>query len=381
MAITLASTGNCQGVIVTADTMDSSRVLGGNVRYFAGPLGSASGSALQMVEYASLALAQASAFQIPVDGRVDFPVPLRARFVRLYHRSTDASNHVLREYLPRRLIQSDDIEAETIRAINIAAHTITADQIATINLDATATITAAAGAIVLNDQGITINNGLIKLYDLGMQMQVTPAVTSSAIFWTSTATVSDIAAFDVTTADLGGSTYNAQLTVRAGNTATAYKLGSITLQTYSDTKAAAVIITASESSGRTVEVQADGLYVTSGGLNVGTATGATSGQIAASGNVSAGANISSAVRLFVKGVDTGTSNYAFNLQDSAGTNLIIVRNDGAVTISKSGGTIGFYGTGPAAKPTVSGSRATDAWRTSLMSALSTLGLVVDSSTA
>jgi hypothetical protein len=43
--------------------------------------------------------------------------------------------------------------------------------------------------------------------------------------------------------------------------------------------------------------------------------------------------------------------------------------------------LGFYSATPVAKPTVTGSRATDAWRTSLMSALSTLGLLTDSSTA
>lgn len=43
--------------------------------------------------------------------------------------------------------------------------------------------------------------------------------------------------------------------------------------------------------------------------------------------------------------------------------------------------IGFFSATPATKPTVSGSRATDAWRTSVMSALSSLGLVTDSTSA
>lgn len=142
--VTLASDGGKLGVLVTADTMDSSRVLGGTVRYFGGPLGSTSGGYLALTEYASLVLAQASPFPIPIDGRVDLPALVDARYMRLYHRSTDASAHTLREFVPRRIIQADDIEAESIKAINIAAGAITADKIFVLSL---AAITANMGTL------------------------------------------------------------------------------------------------------------------------------------------------------------------------------------------------------------------------------------------
>jgi len=46
-----------------------------------------------------------------------------------------------------------------------------------------------------------------------------------------------------------------------------------------------------------------------------------------------------------------------------------------------GSTLGFFNHGGTTKPTVTGSRATDAWRTSLMTALSGFGLVNDTTTA
>lgn len=143
-SVTLASDGGKQGVLVTADTMDASRALGGTVRYFAGPLGSSSGGYLQLTEYASLALAQGSPFPIPVDGRVDLPAMVDARYMRLYHRSIDASAHTIREFVPRRLVQADDIEAESITAINIAAGAVIADKIFVISL---AAITASMGSL------------------------------------------------------------------------------------------------------------------------------------------------------------------------------------------------------------------------------------------
>jgi hypothetical protein len=143
-SVTLASDGGKQGVIVTADTMDASRALGGTLRYFAGPLGSSSGGYLQLTEYASLVLAQASAFPIPISGRVDLPSLVDARYMRLYHRSIDASSHTLYEFVPRRLVQADDIEAESIQAMNIGAGQITADKIFVLSL---AAITASMGAL------------------------------------------------------------------------------------------------------------------------------------------------------------------------------------------------------------------------------------------
>lgn len=152
--ITLASTGNKQGVLVTAGGKDASGNLTGTLRYFAGPVGSASGGYAALTEYSTLVAAQANPFTIPIDGRVDLPTLVDCRIMRLYHRSSDGASGTIREYLPRRMIQADDIEAESIKAINIAAHSITADQIATVNLDATARITAGGGATTLDNHGL-----------------------------------------------------------------------------------------------------------------------------------------------------------------------------------------------------------------------------------
>jgi hypothetical protein len=154
--VTVASTGNAVGVLITATTMDTSRVLGGTVRYFAGPVGSASGGYAALTEYSTLAAAQAMAFQLPTDGRVDLPAMVDCRYMRLYFRSSDGATATLREYVPRRIVQADDIEAESIKAINIAASTITADKIAVLDLDASHYITAGGKVVTLNNLGISI---------------------------------------------------------------------------------------------------------------------------------------------------------------------------------------------------------------------------------
>jgi hypothetical protein len=186
--VTLASDGGKQGVIVTADTMDSSGVLGGTVRYFAGPLGSSSGGYLQLTEYASLVLAQASSFPIPTSGRVDLPAMVDARYMRLYHRSTDASAHTIYEFVPRRIVQADDIEAESIRAINISAGAVTADKIfvltlgaitaniGQLNIDLTGYIWQGTGTAAVPTTGLKIFNsggvGKLSTYNTGVE-QVT----------------------------------------------------------------------------------------------------------------------------------------------------------------------------------------------------------------
>jgi len=74
--------------------------------------------------------AQAMAINFGAAQRFDLPSQTEARFVKVGHRSiVAATSYRVDELYARRLIQSDDIEAETIKAINIAAGTITADRI------------------------------------------------------------------------------------------------------------------------------------------------------------------------------------------------------------------------------------------------------------
>jgi hypothetical protein len=91
--------------------------------------------------------------------------------IRLYHRNT-GSNYILYEFYPRRLVQSDDIQAESILAINIAADAITAEKIlaGTITGDrisSATTITAGSGneVAVLNGASGILTDGTSQLTD------------------------------------------------------------------------------------------------------------------------------------------------------------------------------------------------------------------------
>lgn len=119
--VSVAATSG-QGYVATSND-------GSTWAYYSGPMGSASGGYNQLTLQSTQSAAQAMAVNLPLDGRWVLPSMVECRFVRLYHRSINGSSYTLREYYPRRLVQSDDIEAESIRAINIAAGTITADKI------------------------------------------------------------------------------------------------------------------------------------------------------------------------------------------------------------------------------------------------------------
>lgn len=119
--------------------------------YFAGPVTSsriltavASESAARTAAVAITTLGFTSATR-----RTDLPDIKQARYVELWTRITSsaAGLHAVRTFYPRRLVQSDDIEAESIRAINIAAGTITGDRLVANTITATQiaanTITAA----------------------------------------------------------------------------------------------------------------------------------------------------------------------------------------------------------------------------------------------
>jgi hypothetical protein len=166
-SITLSATSG-QGYLATAEELDASGVLV-SPRFFAGPIGSTSGGYLALTEYTSEAAAQAMAVNLPTNGRWDLPGFVQASVVRLHHRSITGASYRIDEFYPRRLTQSDDMEAESITAINIAAdaiqarhiaaHQITADHIDVLDLDATSYITAGGRKVRLDDEGMTIESG------------------------------------------------------------------------------------------------------------------------------------------------------------------------------------------------------------------------------
>jgi hypothetical protein len=112
--------------------------------WYAGPL-SSTGVMIQQGDQATAqtnAISMSDAF-IVLNNRVEIPSIKEARYIKLYHRSV-GSTHPLAEFYPRRLIESDDIRAESIKAINIAAAAVTADKISVINLQA---VSANMGAL------------------------------------------------------------------------------------------------------------------------------------------------------------------------------------------------------------------------------------------
>lgn len=113
-------------------------------RYFAAPV--ISGRLL--TEYGTQANAETN--YISVSGviltRHDFPGSVEARYIRMFHWAA-AGSYSLREYYPRRLVQSDDIEAETIRAINIGAGQVQANHISVISLSA---VNASTGNLTIS---------------------------------------------------------------------------------------------------------------------------------------------------------------------------------------------------------------------------------------
>lgn len=315
--ITLASDGGKQGVIVVADAMDAtSRTLSGNLHYYGGPLGSASGGYLALTEYASLALAQASPFVIPISGRVDLPALRDARYMRLYHRSIDGSAHLLYEFVPRRMVQADDIEAESIRAINISAGAITADKISVVNLQAVAANMGSLhmdGPIDITTGSLVGGGGVVTLDASGLAMTAQTATNDAVAYkFTNGAggiygglygyLASGTPAMLLQTLPLTGNGSDITIDSRADAT----NLGSATLRASNGSHNATINCRADTTeqilfggtsvntlqvwisgglavgTGASPGVGAGDLRMT-GGLNVGSATGATAGQIASSG--------------------------------------------------------------------------------------------------
>lgn len=274
-SITIASTSG-QGYIATSND-------GTTWAYYSGPIGSASGGYNQLTLQSTQAAAEAMAVNLPLDNRWDLPAIVECRFIRLYHRSITGSSYTLREYYPRRLVQSDDIEAEDIRAINISAGAITADKIAahiitafhigTVDLDATARITAGGGAVLLDDAGVSINIATSESYSATKAVSwrdFAADVDSSALQgWRSGSTNGLVMRAFQDTRD--GRIALIAERVAAGNEPTLIVAGNIGSSVSSISAAADRI---------DLDAAGAGTFVTgAAGLNVGTATGAGAGEI------------------------------------------------------------------------------------------------------
>ncbi len=119
--------------------------------YYSGPVTTAAIGTKILTKYTSEVTAKANRVRLDLLGvsRIDLPNLQEARTIRIYF-SNYLGNLAVYEYYPRRLVQTDDLEAETITSINIAAGGVNADRITAITLSA---IQANIGALVINTTG------------------------------------------------------------------------------------------------------------------------------------------------------------------------------------------------------------------------------------
>jgi hypothetical protein len=400
--VTLAidTAGTVQGYIVTADGVDASGDPSGNVRYWSGP--TAGGRVL--TEQTTQAAAEAMAVNYPVDGRFDLPTMVECRVIRTYNRSIDGSSYVLREDYARRLVQSDDIEAESIRAINIAAGAVTADNIFVSDLSAITanigqlTITASTGDAwiyqgtgtgtapttglkIFNSGGIgklsTYNTGVEQvtfdtdgklkagagavLLDAGGISIVTPSAASTTFAAYKIMDGANVtgslngfesgAAYFTFLETPSNAATDAHITVKA--TAPTTKVSSVTIGALAPASNATIVLTARDSPAlKDIEITATATSI--------------------SGNTAIGDSVNSVTRLRVKGVSATSSDYALVVANSTPTAMLVIRNDQR---------IGVFGVTEAPRQTVTGSRGGNAALASFLTAMATYGWIIDSSSA
>lgn len=156
--------------------------------YYAGPITISANGSYLMTRYTNQATAQTNAYVFGVSGngtkRFDFTQIEESRNIRLWFKDT-VSLTGLYEFYPRRLVQSDDIEAESIRSINIAALGINADRIfattlssivafiGQLNIDATGWLYQGTGTGSSPTTGLKIFNssgiGKLSTYNSGLE--------------------------------------------------------------------------------------------------------------------------------------------------------------------------------------------------------------------
>lgn len=117
-------------------------------RYFAGPM-----MGQYLTEAADEAAAQSAAVLHSAinNERVDLPEVVEARFVKVFHKTPVLGGlYKMYKFFPRRLVQTDDLEVEAVKAINIGAGQINAGHISVTSLSAITTVT---GTLTVNDGG------------------------------------------------------------------------------------------------------------------------------------------------------------------------------------------------------------------------------------
>lgn len=336
-------------------------------KYYGAPLTGTYGNTL--TEYASLALAQTN--YVTHSGaitRYDLPDIMEARTITMYH-WTAAGSYGLAEFYPRRLVQSDDLEAESIKSINIAAGNVTADKIFVLNLAAiniatgnltisgvltiasgtgsglyqgTGTFTSPttglkiwrdtggigrlttySGAIVqvdvATDGSLLAGAGNVILNKNGVQIlsQSTTNAGTNAVSWFQTDPSNDVS----TMYSYRSGGQNAFYIESAANVAS-NQGGFVSILGIGASRTSFLSLKGNNVSGNDTTAEST-LY--SYRINLwGPASSSIYADVA---YMSVGAAPNVAVRFFVKSANTSASEYAINAQNSAGTNLLYLRND------------------------------------------------------
>lgn len=365
-----ASSG--QACVAISETLDAA---GDQVAptYYAGPLGP-DGHTLTVQP--TLAAAQAMAVNLPLDDLWMLPAFLEGRYIRLYHRSITGSSYVLHEDYAHSILKADYFEGELFRGLRFEGHQFVADELSALSANiGKLTITDATGLPGWLYQGSgtgdTPTTGL-KIYNVGgigklstynTSVEQVALDTDGKLKLAAGKIVGDVNGLSATigngapdlnagfrfvsgatlfsgvfAADYGSTFYHESLLISEAITgrdswariladAPSGRQSRVFLE--ADNVSVVATLELSTLSNGTLNVLAANTLL-SGGLNVGTATGAVTGEISTSGSVAAGAAISPNVRLFSRGEDTGTTKYALFAQDSAAATKFYVRNDGLV---------------------------------------------------
>lgn len=409
LAIDTANTA--QGYLVTADGVDVSDAPSGSVRYWSGPAG---GGRL-LTEHTTEAAAQAMAVNLPLDGTFDLPQMVDARLFRLGHRSIDGSPYSLRSFFPRTLVRASDIEAESILAINIAASAITVDK-----LDATLTITGKTIQTAYNGARVVLSGdafgGFIGYGDTDTYNPLTGTGTYQ-VLWSladgvlyagagAVALDENGITLDVGTNIVWTSAGLGTSEVGVNYNGTVWRLDAVEKD---------IIIATTSTADITLETESGQVFINAvtdvGALNVGTATGAGSGQVFATVNNADTAAPVTVLALTHNSTGTPAPNFGaditVNLKSSttvdqsalliralwatathasrkARTNFFVYDTAARTVLSmEASGTaamLGVLGAGAAVRQTVTGSRGGNAALASLLTAMATFGWITDSST-
>jgi hypothetical protein len=389
--------------------------------YFAGPVTVGASNQNTLTKYTTQANAITNAITQAGTGdrdwRYDLPNITEALQVTLWFDTNNTTFRVY-EYYPRRMVESDDIRAESIKTINLAVGSVTADRIFVATLGA---ITANIGQLVIDTTGYLFQGTGSGTAAQNASDPVTYTVTGLKIY--NSSGVGKIATYNAgvlqVTIDTDG-----KLKSGGGNVvmdATGFNIFSDS-GVYADTRAVNFRKTSDDS----IYAQVKGYYATSNVLDL--------ESVAGSGN-------NSVIQLFAQGSGTNTqvtllagdlasstaatltlksdniltliggsfrissnttfvtttgpriyktatggmllqaatgSTYDFAVVSPAGSDIIVVPT-GTVDV-KLAGKVGFNATNPIAKPTVTGSRSSNAALASLLTALANYGLITDSST-